>query len=309
MIKNFLVSSLKKMVQIRTIENLFAEQFKKNNNSSFLHLSAGQEASAVGVCLALKKKDLVFGNHRSHGHYIAKGSNIPKMIFEVFGDKRGCCKGNGGSMHMLDKKKGFMGTTPILGSVAPISNGIALSLKMKKVKSISVAFLGDGASEEGAFYETLNIAALHKLPLLLIVEDNNYSVEVPYNLRKAKNYNLRKIVNGLSSFYKKIDGQDVLKVFLNTIKMRETILKYGCPAVLHLKVLRKYAHSGYNVDTNSSYRKEKESLHLKRDPIALVKKKINNTYKIDMSKINKIESQVTKQTKKIFVSTYNKICS
>jgi TPP-dependent pyruvate/acetoin dehydrogenase alpha subunit len=305
--KDFFIKSLKTMSQIRAIENLFAEHFKKNKNSSFLHLSAGQEASAVGVCAALKNKDLVFGNHRSHGHYVAKGSNIFKMIYEVLGDTRGCCKGNGGSMHMLDKKKGFMGTTPILGSAAPIAAGIAMSQKIKKKNFITVVFLGDGAAEEGSFYETLNIASLYKLPLLIVIEDNNYSVEVPSFLRKAKNYNLKKIVEGFSPYYKKVNGQDFVKIYSNVKKLKKLILKNNKPGILHLKVLRTYAHSGFNIDTQNKYRQESVKDHKIYDPILILKKIINRKFRINTLKIEQIISNEKKIMKKIFFKTLQKI--
>lgn len=307
MTKNLFINSLKKMSQIRELESLFAQYFKENKNTSFLHLSAGQEASAVGVNAALKKDDLIFGNHRSHGHYLAKGCSVPKLIYEVLGDKRGCCKGNGGSMHMLDKKKSFMGTTPILGSAVPIASGIALGQKLKKKNTLTVVFLGDGAAEEGSFYEILNIASLYNLPLMIVIEDNNYSVEIPHYLRKAKYYNLRKIVGGFSPLYEKINGQDFSTVYDEAIKMRKEILKKKKPGVLHLKVLRQYAHSGFNEDLQSAYRQEKPSDHTNNDPIIILKKKICKKFKIKFSTIEKIILNERHSAKKKFFSILKKV--
>jgi len=130
--KEILLKALEDMIKIRIIEENIAKEFKKNKVLSFLHLSIGQEACATGVAFGTKVQDNFFGNHRSHGHYLAKGGNISRMIYEVFGDNRGCCSGHGGSMHMLDKNVNFLGSVPILGSSLPIASGIAMSEKLKK---------------------------------------------------------------------------------------------------------------------------------------------------------------------------------
>ena len=196
MSKNFYLKALKKLIEIRIVENLIAKEFKKNKIFAFLHLYIGQEACATGVIFSLNKEDQVFGNHRSHGHYLAKGGDLKKMIFEVFGDERGCCKGYGGSMHMLDKKVNFLGSGPILGSVAPIVTGFAAAKKINKQKGVVVGFIGDGAAEEGGFYETINLASVLKVPLMIVIEDNELAVETTQEVRKSKNYSLKKIING-----------------------------------------------------------------------------------------------------------------
>lgn len=297
----------KKIITIRTIESLLADSFLKMKKTSFLHLSIGQEASAVGICLALNKKDLVFGNHRSHGHFIAKGGNITKMIFEIFGDARGCCKGFGGSMHMLDRKVGFIGTTPILGSVVPIVSGVSMSLKLQNKKNIAVGFIGDGSAEEGGFYETINIACLYKLPLLIIIEDNHYSVEIPRSLRKSKNYNHKKIVEGIGAFYSRLNGQDFVKIFKETKILKEKILKNKKPAVLHLDVLRRFAHSGSNQDIEKDYRVESKDIHFIKDPLEILAKKLMKEFKYTRVDLEIIKKNVELNVSKIYNQCFNKI--
>ena len=154
--------ALEKIILIRDIENLILREFKKNKIFSFLHLSIGQEAVAVGVAMATSKQDFFFGNHRSHHHYLAKGGNVNKMIFEIFGDSRGCCGGIGGSMHLIDNRVNFKGSVPILGSSISLAAGLAMSKKLDKKKSIVIVFIGDGSAEEGSFYESINLAGLYK---------------------------------------------------------------------------------------------------------------------------------------------------
>lgn len=305
--KNKYLQGLKKMVTIRTVENLLAENFKKKNKSFFLHLSIGQEASAAGVCLALTKNDLVFGNHRSHGHYLGKGGNLEKMIFEIFGDKRGCCKGVGGSMHMLDRNVGFEGTSPLLGSVPAITSGMSMSLKLRNKKNIAVGFIGDGSAEEGGFYETLNIACVYSLPLLIVIEDNHYSVEIPRSLRKLKSYNYKKIVEGIGTNYLRVDGQDFVKIFKGTLFLKKKILKNKKPAVLHLDVLRRFSHSGPNEDTEKNYRVESKNIHISKDPIKILMKKLIDKFKYSELDLKNFKNKTELNVKKNFNQSFNKI--
>lgn len=298
------------IIKIRILEENIAMEFKKNKILSFLHLSIGQEACAAGVALALKKEDIFFGNHRSHGHYLAKGGNIKKMIFEIFGDERGCCRGIGGSMHMLDKKINFLGSVPILGSAISISSGIALAEKIKQKSNLTVVFIGDGAAEEGSFYETINMAGLYKIPLLIVIEDNKYAVESDFVKRKVKGYNLNNITSGFNALYKRVSGQDFKKVFKETKILREKIIKNQCVGVLHLDCLRFSKHSGTEVsekEQKSKYRKNEYHEIIKNDPIDIIKKdlkkngykkkEILNLEKFFVSKYNSIFSKVFKQIK------------
>ena len=224
--KKFILRAFEKLINIRIIEEKIAKKSIENKIFSFLHLSIGQEACAVGVALGVNNKDLFLGNHRSHAHYLAKNGDLEKMIMEIFGDQNGCCRGYGGSMHMLDKKVNFMGSIPILGSAISIASGMAMAEKMKKTKNIVVVFVGDGAAEEGSFYETINMAGLYKLPLMVVLEDNRYAVESSHEKRKVKNYNFKKILKfGMNSEYKRVNGQKFLDVFNATQILRKNILK------------------------------------------------------------------------------------
>jgi len=249
-----LFDMLSKMVQIRTTEELIAEDFINSKIFSFLHLSIGQEGSAVGVGFASKEQDILFGNHRSHGHYLARGGNYEKMIREIYGDSGGCCLGFGGSMHMLDRSVGFVGSTPILGSVAPIGVGLAYSQKIKENDGVAIVYIGDGAAEEGAFYESLNLGGQMRCPLIYILEDNRYCVNSSHKDRKAPGYNIKTIIEGLGAIYERVDGQHVWEVFESTSKIREQVINEERPAVIHTDVLRFYGHSGPVKEGNTPYR-------------------------------------------------------
>jgi TPP-dependent pyruvate/acetoin dehydrogenase alpha subunit len=309
--KKLLLEAFKKIILIRRVEEKISEEFKSNKIFSFLHLSIGQEATAVGVALATKKKDIFFGNHRSHGHYLAKDGNLEKMIFEVFGDTRGSCNGFGGSMHMIDQKVNFFASIPILGSTVPIASGISMAQKLKKEKNITVVFVGDGSAEEGAFYETVNLAGLYKLPIMIVIEDNRYAVEADYKKRKVKNYNFHNLFKkGLQAEYIRTDGNDFVKVFKSASSLRNKILKKQKVGILHLDCLRHSKHSGANININdqkSMYRfKNEHNEILKKDPLELIKKKLTK-YNYDKKKINNLDDSLSLNIIKLFYQTFNKI--
>lgn len=303
--------AFEKLIEIRVVENLIAQEFKKNKVYSFLHLYTGQEACAVGVGMAVKKNDYFFGNHRSHGHYLAKNGNLKKMIYEIFGDPRGCCLGYGGSMHLLDQSKKFYGSIPILGSSVSIASGLAMSKKLKKESGIVVIFLGDGSAEEGSFYETINLAGLYRLPLLIVIEDNRYAVESDFEKRKVKGYNFKKIFGeGLKSIYRRVDGQNFVKVFNATSELRNKIIREKKVGVLHLDCIRFAKHSGANInleDQRSKYRKKNEYLEIKkRDPILMLKRiMIKNG--LCSKKLSTFEKKIYKKYEMKFYETFKKI--
>lgn len=260
------LEAYKKMTLIRMAEQEIADLYLKNKIMSFVHFCVGQEAVAVGVCDALEKNDRVLGNHRSHGHYLAKGGDLKKMICELLGKEEGLAKGKGGSMHMIDKSVGFVGSTPILGSITPIAAGAAFEQKYNKTKGISVGFIGDGASEEGVVYETLNLAALLKLPFLLVVENNLHAVNTRLHERRGENHNIEKIVTGFGVKYLKADGNDYQDVFEKTKVLLDGVRGGEGPAVLECVTYRHMAHSapifdeGYREEDTLEKRQERDSL-------------------------------------------------
>ncbi|MBU6500553.1 MAG: thiamine pyrophosphate-dependent dehydrogenase E1 component subunit alpha [Patescibacteria group bacterium] len=269
------LESYKKMFLIRVAEEELAELYKKEKIMSFVHFYVGQEAVAVGVCDALQKGDKALGNHRSHGHYLAKGGDLKKMICELLGKENGSAHGKGGSMHMIDKSVNFVGSTPILGSIVPISCGSAFEQKYNKKPDVTVAFLGDGAFEEGIVYETLNLAALFKLPLLLVVENNLFATNTKVKDRRSDTHNVEKIVTGFGVDYRRADGND----YEDTHKKAKEILasvRTGRPAVLECMTYRHMAHSGpvFNEDYREEDILEKR---LEKDPVKKMRQIVVNS--------------------------------
>jgi TPP-dependent pyruvate/acetoin dehydrogenase alpha subunit len=248
------LNAYKKMFLIRRIEEDLVKHYFDNKIMSFVHFYIGQEAVAVGVCQNLELGDNAFGNHRSHGHYLAKGGDPKAMVAELLGRATGCCRGKGGSMHMIDKSVNFIGSTPILGSVAPISAGSAFSQKLMGSNNITVSFFGDGASEEGVVYETINYASLFRLPLLLVVENNLYSVMSKLKERRSENHDLEKIVNGFGANYLRADGNDFFDVFEKASLAVQNIKTNKQPVVLECITYRHMAHSAPICDDKIGYR-------------------------------------------------------
>lgn len=266
------LEAYKKMLLIRIAEEELVKYYLENKIMSFVHFYVGQEAVAVGVCQNLNSDDKVLGNHRSHGHYLARGGDLKKMICELLGKEYGSSLGKGGSMHMIDKSVNFIGSTPILGSVVPLACGTAFEKKYSHKEGIAVAFFGDGASEEGIVYETMNLAALFKLPLLLVIENNLYSVSSKLKDRRSLGYDVEKIITGLGVVYMKADGNDYEDVYNKSNKLIGGIRAHSTPAVLECVTYRHMAHSAPIFDDAQGYREEDVlEKRLEKDPIKKLK--------------------------------------
>ena len=207
-----LICLYRKLLRIRRTEEAIARADAAHEIRCPVHLSIGQEAVAVGICAHLVSSDHIYSNHRCHAHYLAKGGDLRKMIAELYGRKTGCCRGRGGSMHLTDPKVGMMGASAIVGGTIPLAVGSALSFSLDGVENVSVAFLGDGATEEGIFYESLNFAQLKKLPVIFAVENNSYAT---YSHQRARQSNLDIFERALAfrMSCQAVDGNNVEEVF------------------------------------------------------------------------------------------------
>ena len=175
-----------RMLRIRRIEEAIAEHYRQQEMRCPTHLCIGQEAIAVGICAHLNVEDKVFSNHRGHGHYLAKGGDLRRLLAELYGFAEGCSGGRGGSMHLTDPAAGFIASTPIVGGTVPLACGYAWAEQIKKTGNVVVIFFGDGCFEEGVLHETMNFAVLKKLPLLFVCENNQYSVMTPLAERQPE---------------------------------------------------------------------------------------------------------------------------
>ncbi len=275
--RNNSLELFKSMLRIRMVEESIAEKYSEGKMRCPTHLSIGQEAIATGVCSALEKKDLVLSTHRAHAHYLAKGGSLKSMIAEIYGKVTGCSLGMGGSMHLIDKRAGFMGSTAIVGNTIPVAVGLALSIKLKRRKNISCVFFGDGAVEEGVFYEAVNFAVVKKLPILFVCENNLYSVYSGLEVRQPENRKIYKMVRALGIDTHKGDGNDVEEVFSLTKLIREKIVNNAGPQFIELDTYRWREHCGPNYDNDLGYRTEEEFMSWKkRDPIETQRKRIKS---------------------------------
>lgn len=282
------------MLLLRIAERDLAKYFIDKKVFSMVHFYVGEEAIAVGVSENLQPEDKVLGNHRSHGHYLARGGNLQKMIDEIFGKKTGCCKGKGGSMHMIDKSVNFIGSTPILGSVTGIASGVAFAQKFKKEKGITVCYFGDGASEEGVVYESMNFASLFRLPLLMVIENNRYSTSSRIKYRRGENYNSSLIAKGLDVNYFKANGNDFFSVYRQAAAAIEAIKTTNKPSVLECVVYRHMAHSSPlydDLNSKSWYREEDDTPENrgKEDSVLKLKSYLlsNGKYETELNNLEK----------------------
>ena len=279
------------MLRIRLVEESIANKYSEQKMRCPTHLSIGQEAIAVGVCANLTLQDQVLSTHRAHAHYLAKGGCLKSMMAEIYGKASGCSKGMGGSMHLIDTSVGFMGSTAIVGNTIPVAVGLALEKKLTRKKSIACVFFGDGATEEGAFYESVNFAIIHSLPILFICENNLYSVYSGLEVRQPVDRKIYKMVRAMGISAQHGNGNDVEEVARKVKHAKTMILKSGGPQFLEFDTYRWREHCGPNFDNNIGYREESEFLKWKKkDPLKNFYSENSQKY-IDR-KIDKISKEI-----------------
>ena len=259
------------MLRIRLVEESIANKYSEQKMRCPTHLSIGQEAIAVGVCSNLTNEDQVLSTHRAHAHYLAKGGCLNSMLAEIYGKVTGCSKGMGGSMHLIDKSVGFMGSTAIVGNTIPVAVGLALAMKIQEKQSVSCVFFGDAAIEEGVFFESVNFAIIHKLPVLFICENNLYSVYSGLEVRQPKGRKIFEMVKALGIETNHGDGNNVQEVSSYVKIARDKILSGHGPQFLEFDTYRWREHCGPNYDNDIGYREEEEFLEwVKKDPLKSV---------------------------------------
>ena len=291
------VDILFRMMRIRAVEEGIAEHYSEQSMRCPTHLSIGQEAVAAVAGIILRTDDYAMSTHRGHAHYLGKGGDLKSMLAEIHGKEDGCCRGRGGSMHLNDLSVGFMGTTAIVGNSIPIGVGLGLASKLDGNDRISCIFIGDGAIEEGAFYESANFSAVSKLPILYICENNLYSVYSPLSVRQPKGRRIFEMVEAMGIPSVEADGNDVLDAY-STIENAASLVRSGTgPQFVELSTYRWREHCGPNYDNDLDYRTVKEfELWKERDPISRFKGQLLNDNIItqkqldDMCKV--IESEV-----------------
>jgi TPP-dependent pyruvate/acetoin dehydrogenase alpha subunit len=239
--KEKLLSMYRTMQTIRQFEERLRDLFKEGKVPGFVHVSIGEEASPTGVCAALTDKDYITSTHRGHGHLIAKGGKLKPMMAEIFGKSTGYCKGKGGSMHIADFSIGILGANGIVGAGLPIATGAGLAAKLRGSGEVAVCFFGDGASNEGTFHESLNIASSWKLPVVFVCENNLYGeftagkdvTSVKDIADRARGHDMPGII---------VNGNDVLDVYETTLQAVERARRGEGPTLIECKTYRWEGH-------------------------------------------------------------------
>ena len=252
---------------IRVLEEETARVYPTDVIKSPVHLSIGQEFVSVGVCDALEPRDHISITYRGHAAYIAKGGDIDAMVAEMYGKKAGCCQGRGGSMHLVDSKAGVIGASAVVGTSIPLAAGYALAAKRKKTGGVVACFFGDGASEEGCLAETLNFAALHRLPVLFVCENNGYAIHEPRAKRWATDRLCERVATyGIPTHH--ITSGDVFEVRARAAEAVSAMRAGGGPAFLEVDCYRWQEHVGPNQDYDQGYRSQAELIPwIETDPV------------------------------------------
>ncbi len=282
-----------KMLEIRDFEETAWTLFTENKLRGSVHLYTGEEAVAASVCAQLTDEDLIASTHRGHGHCIAKGAELDKALAELMGKATGYCKGRSGSMHIADFSKGNLGANAIVGGGIPIATGGALALKMQKKDNVAVAFFGDGASNQGTFHESINLAAVWKLPIIFICENNQYAMTVPvWQSTSVENISDRAAGYGIAG--ESVDGNDVIAVYEAFARAKERALKGEGPTLLECKT---YRWRGHWTGDPEPYRtkEEVEDWKTNRDPIPRFRKYLIDNKLATAKELDKIEKDVAKK--------------
>jgi len=290
-----LISMYVDMLRIREAEERLADMVATGEVRCPTHLYTGQEAVAVGVCKALRDDDYIFGNHRSHGHYLAKGGDLRQLIAEILGRRTGCSKGRGGSMHLVAPEIGLMGTSAMVGSGIPLAVGSAMAFTMQGTQRVAVAFFGDGATEEGVFYESLNLAALRRFPVILVCENNLYSSHMHIKDRRPAD-NIPEIVRAHSIPAVRVDGNNILEVYQAAVDAVRNARQGKGPAFIECRTYRWRGHVGPNFDLEKGLRsKEELEAWMARCPIKSFQSELMSKGLLTQSEANKLRAEAVKE--------------
>lgn len=298
--KEQLVDFYTNMMRIRLCEEGFVEPILNKEIRCPVHLCTGQEAVAVGICSALENDDYIFGNHRSHGHYLAKGGRMRELVAEVFCRETGCSRGRGGSMHLIDPSVGMMGSVPIVAGTIALAMGAALAAQIRNDRRVAVSFFGDGATGEGVLCESLNFAALRKLPVIFVCENNLYSTHLPIDeIRVSQKIYELGIPFGEQSH--RLDGNDVLEVHRAARKAVDLCRRGKGPVFLECLTYRMHGHVGPDDNIQGAHTdirppKEIEKWR-KKDPIKKLERHILKNRIASRKELEEIHAQAENEVR------------
>ncbi len=298
-----MIEMYQKMLEIRLFEEKVYELYGQNLVPGTIHLYAGEEAVAVGVCSNLRSEDYIISTHRGHGHCIAKGARLDKTMAEILGKKTGYCRGKGGSMHIADFSIGMLGATAVVGAGIPIATGAGLSIKLRGTDQVAACFFGDGASNQGTFHEGINMAAVWQLPVLFVCENNLYAMGTRQNqvmlikdvAKRANAYGIPGVV---------VDGNDVIAVYEATQKAIKRARSGNGPTLIECKT---YRHKGHSRFDPAVYRPKKEVEEwLRKDPVHRLKRQLlenEDASEAEMMAIEKAASEAVETAVKFAIDS------
>jgi len=298
--REHLVGLYRAMLRIRRIEEEIARQYHEDRMKTPIHLVIGQEASCVGCAAALEDTDLVYSSHRTHGAYLAKGGDLKAMLSELHCRANGCAGSRGGSMHLIDKRVGMAGTSAIVGGAVPIGTGAALALQMRGERGVVVVFLGDATTEEGVTSESLNFAALKRVPVIFFCENNFYSVQSPLATRQPER-DLCRWAAGHAVPAVRVDGMNVLAVWDATRTAVARARTGGGPTFIETTVYRFRAHGGAADDSATGYRSEAERRAWEAVcPVALFGEYLRQADLLDAREVDTMERAIAAEIEEAF---------
>lgn len=287
-----LETMLSQMLLIRSFEETAEQLYFQGLIHGTMHLSIGQEASAVGACAALRAEDYILSTHRGHGHCIAKGARADQMMAEFFGKETGYCRGRGGSMHMADVDTGNLGANGIVAGGVPMAAGVGLSIQMQQQDRVALVFFGDGAANEGAFHESLNLAAIWNLPVIYFCENNHYAMSMSiFKASKVENLSERAAGYGVAGVT--VDGNDAIEVYRATREAVERARSGGGPTLIEAKT---YRWKGHSKSDKQRYRtKEEVKQWQERDPIARLAQRLLEAGLLDEGTLARMQAEVEEE--------------
>lgn len=290
--KEFLLELYRKIYTTRIFEHTCIPYFKQGVIRGYFHPYLGEEAIAVGVCAALREQDYIISTHRGHGHCIARGADVKKMAAELFGKETGYCKGRGGSMHIADFDKGNLGANGIVGASIPIGVGAALGASIRGEDRVTVVFSSDGGVNNGVFSEALNLAGIWNVPMILVVENNQYAVSTPVedSTRETQLYKRGESM-GIPSY--RLDGNDVLEMYEHTKDAVERCSRGEGPVYFEAMT---YRHGGHHCRDEGKYMpQEKVDFYAKHDPLLIAQKYLTGLAGITKKEIRAVEKEIDQE--------------
>ena len=288
--KEALLDAYRVMRTIREFEERLHVEFATGDIPGFVHLYAGEEAIAAGVCAHLNGDDYVASTHRGHGHAIAKGCDVKAMMAEIYGKADGLCRGKGGSMHIADLDKGMLGANGIVGGGPPLVCGAGLSAKVRGTKGVAVSFTGDGGANQGTFLESLNLASVWELPVVFVIENNGYA-EATAQAFSSKGIDIAKRADGFSLPGVVVDGHDFFAVYEAAGEAIRRAREGGGPSLIEAKVNRYYGHFEGDAQT---YRAEGEveEIRKEKDCLDLFARRVTSAGVVEQEELDRIDEEV-----------------